>query len=88
MWSVASQRSSTDRCKMIEFLIQLATECVQLNNFSSFMQVISGLSHGSVQRLKSAWELVSKPMKIQYQSLLWLSSTEARFKELRLAMRR
>ena len=88
MWSVANQRYSGDRPKLIEFLIQLATECVQLNNFCSFMQVISGLSHGSVQRFKTAWEAVSKPMKTRYRSLLALSSTEGRFKELRVAMRR
>ena len=88
MWSVANQRYSGDRLKLIEFLIQVATECVQLNNFSSFMQVISGLSHGSVQRFKTAWEGVSKPMKTQYRSLLWLSSTEGRFKALRQAMRK
>ena len=88
MWSVASQRYSVDRCKLLEFLIQLASECVQLNNFSSFMQVMSGLNHGSVQRFKAAWEAVAKPLKLQYRSLQWLSSTEGRFKELRLAMRK
>ena len=88
MWSVANQRYPVDRTKLIEFLIQVGTECVQLNNFSSFMQVISGLTHGSVQRFKTAWEAVSKPMKQQYRSLMWLSSTEGRFKELRMAMRK
>lgn len=88
MWSIASQRYSGDRPKLIEFLIQVATDCVHLNNFSSFMQIISGLSHGSIQRLKTAWEAVSKPMKTQYRSLLLLSSTEGRFKSLRQAMRK
>lgn len=88
MWSVANQRYPIDRTKLIEFLIQVGTECVQLNNFSSFMQVISGLTHGSVQRFKTAWEAVSKPMKQQYRTLMWLSSTEGRFKELRMAMRK
>lgn len=87
MWSVASQRHTADRLKLIEFLIQVATECIQLNNFSSFMQIITGLTHGSVQRFKTAWEGVSKPMRQQYRSLQWLSSTEGRFKELRMAMR-
>ena len=62
MWSVASQRYPADRVKLLEFLIRLAHECVQLRSYSSFMQVMSGLNHGSVQRFKSAWEAVSKPV--------------------------
>ena len=60
MWSVASQRYFVDRTKVLEFLVQLATECVQLNNFSSFMQIMSALDHGSVRRFKMAWEFVPK----------------------------
>lgn len=60
MWSVANQRYLVDRAKTIEFLIQVATECKQLNNFSSLLQLMSTLEHGSVQRYKTAWELVSK----------------------------
>ena len=60
MWSVARQRYFVDRVKIIEFLIQIAVECQQLNNFSTLLQVMSALEHGSVQKYKSSWEFVSK----------------------------
>lgn len=60
MWSIAKQRYLVDRAKIIEFLIQVVSECKQLNNFSSLLQVMSALEHGSTQRYKSAWELVTK----------------------------
>lgn len=60
MWSLPNQRYLVDRVKVLEFLIQLAWECYQLNNFSSLMQLTSALEHGSTARFKSAWDSVSK----------------------------
>jgi len=88
MWSVASQRYLVDRIKVLEFLILLAGECLQLNNFSSLMQIMSALEHGSTSRFKNAWENVPKHLKQQFRSLTRLSCTDSRFKELRMAMRK
>ena len=63
MWSIASQRYAVDRLKVIELFIQVAGECLQLNNFSSFMQIMSALEHGSVARFKSTWEGMAKNVR-------------------------
>ena len=60
MWSVAKQRYFADRTKVLEFLIEVTQECVNLQNFSSFMQLMSAIEHGSTQRFKQAWEFVPK----------------------------
>ncbi len=75
MWSVAKQRYLVDRAKTIEFLIQVSEECKQLNNFSTLLQLMSALEHGSVQRYKTAWELIPKNVSslyIQYTCRLHL----------------
>ena len=105
MWSVACQRYLIDRTKVLEFLIQVAGECAQLNNFSSLMQLMSALEHGSVSKFKISWEHVQKhvsceecsaagsplpplQLKLQLRSLSRLSSTDGRFKELRMATKK
>ena len=64
MWSVAHQRYFADRVKVLEFLIELTQECVDQKNFSSFMQLMSALEHGSIQKFKQAWEFVSKNVRL------------------------
>lgn len=59
-WSVAQQRYFTDRTKVLEFLIEVTQECVNLQNYSSFMQLMSALEHGSTQKFKQSWELLPK----------------------------
>ena len=54
------QRYDGDRVKVIEFLVQLATRCWQLNNYASLMQIMAALEHGTVLRFKQAWEEISK----------------------------
>ena len=65
MWSIAHQRYFADRVKVLEFLIELTQECVDQKNFSSFMQLMSALEHGSIQKFKQAWEFVSKNVRLQ-----------------------
>ena len=67
MWSVAHQRYFADRVKVLEFLIELTQECVDQKNFSSFMQLMSALEHGSIQKFKQAWEFVSKNVRLQFR---------------------
>ena len=59
-WSIAHQRYFADRTKVLEFLIEVTQICVNLHNYSSFMQLMSALEHGSTQKFKQAWEFVPK----------------------------
>ncbi len=66
MWSIAQQRYFSDRVKVLEFLIELTQECVDQENFSSFMQLMSALEHGSIQKFKQAWDFVSKNVRLLF----------------------
>lgn len=68
MWSMPNQRYFVDRVKTLEFLIQLAWECYQLNNFSSLMQLTSALEHGSTARFKSVWDHIPKNVSLPTDS--------------------
>ena len=50
------------RAEKIEFWIQAASRCRELNNFNSVCQVTGGLQNSSVYRLKKSWTYVSKPV--------------------------
>ena len=74
LWSIAKQRYLVDRAKTIEFLIQVAMEVNQLCNFSSLLQLMSALEHGSVQKYKTAWELVPKNVS-GHEVFVWMDSS-------------
>ena len=64
MWAVAKQQSESARTRVIEFLINLAMECYQLNNFLSTMQLVLGaLEHSTVLRFNSIFEGLPKTIR-------------------------
>ena len=63
MWAVAKQQSESARTRVIEFLINLAMECYQLNNFISTMQLLGALEHSTVLRFNSIFEGLPKTVR-------------------------
>ncbi|KAK0399452.1 hypothetical protein QR680_003057 [Steinernema hermaphroditum] len=55
-------RHSRKRCrvKTIEYLIDVAKECINVGNFNSLMAIVAGLSLPAVSRLKKTWTRVEK----------------------------
>ncbi|TMS39483.1 hypothetical protein L596_005996 [Steinernema carpocapsae] len=55
-------RHTRKRCrvKTIEFLIDIAKECINVGNFNSLMAIVAGLSLPAVSRLKKTWTRVEK----------------------------
>jgi len=51
-----------------------------LNNFNSVLEIVSGLNHFAVQRLKLAWEAVSEKSMRDFQALDELMSSKNNFK--------
>ena len=49
-----------ERGHRIEFWIQAAARCRDLNNFNSVLQITGGLLNSSVYRLKKSWATVNK----------------------------
>ena len=63
MWAVAKQQNESARTRVIEFLINLAMECYQLNNFLSTMQLLGALEHSTVLRFNSIFEGLPKTVR-------------------------
>ncbi|RDD37180.1 Rap guanine nucleotide exchange factor 6 [Trichoplax sp. H2] len=62
---VLSEVNVTKRMKVIKRFIKIARFCREYKNFNTLFAVLSGLSHGSVSRLKNTWDrLPSKYLKI------------------------
>uniref|UniRef100_A0A8C5CYA2 Ras-GEF domain-containing family member 1B n=1 Tax=Gadus morhua TaxID=8049 RepID=A0A8C5CYA2_GADMO len=43
------------RARVTEFFIDVARECLNIGNFNSLMAILSGMTMGSVSRLKKTW---------------------------------
>eukprot|EP01103_Thecamoeba_quadrilineata_P004421 TRINITY_DN1414_c0_g1_i1.p1 TRINITY_DN1414_c0_g1~~TRINITY_DN1414_c0_g1_i1.p1 ORF type:complete len:890 (+),score=209.18 TRINITY_DN1414_c0_g1_i1:382-2670(+) len=76
------------RVAVIEFFIQTALECLNLQNFNGVMEIITGLSVVPVCRLKSTWEKISGAAKKTFTELEELLSSHKSFKNLREASRK
>ena len=47
------------RSRMVKHFIKIAKECREAQNYHSMFNIISGLNHAAVQRLKQTWERVN-----------------------------
>jgi hypothetical protein len=52
---VLQTKGTIKQALVLRQFIQVAAECLQLNNFNTFMGVLSGLNINPVQRLKRVW---------------------------------
>jgi len=56
---ILSETNLVKRVKIIKYFIKTANICRNLHNYNSMFAILSGLGHGSVQRLKQTWEKLS-----------------------------
>ena len=47
------------RSRMVKHFIKIAKECREAQNYNSMFNIISGLNHAAIQRLKQTWERVN-----------------------------
>ncbi len=76
-----------ERAKMIGFLIAVARESLQMNNFNTSYALVAGLNFPGVSRLKMTWQKVSKRDLDHYESLLNFWSTSRNYKTYRTALK-
>lgn len=70
---ILNENSVVKRAKIIKYFIKVANICRHLHNYNSLFALLSGLGHGSIQRLKSTWDkLPTKYIKLlkNLQSLM------------------
>lgn len=60
---VCGETNLVRRMRAIKQFIKVARQCKECKNFNSMFNIISGLGHGAVSRLKQTWEKL--PSKYQ-----------------------
>ena len=53
---VCAEHNLMRRMRAIKQFIKVARQCKECKNFNSMFNIISGLGHGAVSRLKQTWE--------------------------------
>lgn len=61
---IVSQEKKNTRAKVIQKFIHLAKTCVEMNNFQTTMQILSGLESAAVSRLKKTWNELGKSVTL------------------------
>lgn len=56
---ILNETNLVKRVKIIKYFIKTANICRNLHNYNSMFAILSGLGHGSIQRLKQTWEKLS-----------------------------
>ena len=62
------------RSKKLKRFINIATECVRLNNFHGAFEITAGISNSAVHRLKKTHESLTPDIKQKYEDLLLLTN--------------
>ncbi|GAB6024636.1 hypothetical protein CHUAL_009778 [Chamberlinius hualienensis] len=62
---VCCQTKKRHRAQMIEYFIEVASDCFNSGNFNSTMAIISGLTTNPVTRLKKTWSTVDNVAKLE-----------------------
>jgi hypothetical protein len=53
---ICAEHNLMRRMRAIKQFIKVARQCKECKNFNSMFNIISGLGHGAVSRLKQTWE--------------------------------
>jgi len=65
---------------VLEKFIEIAKKCENLNNFNSVLEIVCGLNHFTIQRLKQLWATISDKSKKDFQYLDDLMTSSNNFK--------
>lgn len=68
--TVVSETRVDIRAKLIKHFIKTAKWCKELKNYNTMCQILSGLSHGLVQRQRAIWEKVPTKYRRSMDELL------------------
>lgn len=74
--TVLQNKDITKRAATIKHWIKIAYECLELNNYSALIAIISSLSSSAINRLKRTWDIVSQKRKDMLKDLEVIVSVE------------
>ncbi|XP_037084302.1 LOW QUALITY PROTEIN: rap guanine nucleotide exchange factor 2-like [Pollicipes pollicipes] len=70
--AVCGEHNLVKRMKIVKQFIKVARHCKECKNFNSLFNIVSGLSHGAVGRLKQTWEKLPTKYQKMYNDMLAL----------------
>jgi len=89
MWithTVLQQPTLQERCRLLEFWLDVATRCLRLRNFSGANCIHGGVANSAVGRLKKTILSVVIPSKHQYRALCAFLEGQDNYSDYRQAL--
>lgn len=66
---IVKVKSLNPRVALLKRFIEIADACLQLNNFNSVVEIVSGLGTTAVRRLTETWDLVPEETMQLFQQM-------------------
>eukprot|EP01117_Protostelium_nocturnum_P018383 TRINITY_DN7676_c0_g2_i1.p1 TRINITY_DN7676_c0_g2~~TRINITY_DN7676_c0_g2_i1.p1 ORF type:complete len:700 (-),score=223.87 TRINITY_DN7676_c0_g2_i1:205-2304(-) len=86
--SILDAPSIEESAQVIETFIRVSEHCKNLNNFSDFMAIMTGLMHSSISRLRRRWDKISSASSKVFTSLEEYVCMEKNYSALRAATKK
>eukprot|EP01080_Neovahlkampfia_damariscottae_P012015 gene12015-5415_t len=80
---IMNEKEIDSRVKIMEFMIDIASEAIELHNYNLMLEIISGLKCNGVNRLKKTKEKLSENHQIKMKELDRISDPYKSYKILR-----
>lgn len=77
------QRDANERVACVAHFLDIATECLGLNNYVTIVQIMSGLQASYVFRLRRTWKRLSETHRSRFRSLRTLMAADDNFSAYR-----
>lgn len=84
---IVTQKDKSRQVSLLEKFIDIAKRCETLNNFNSVLEIVSGINHFSVLRLKQLWAGISEKSMKTFEALDQLMSSNSNFKRYQEELR-
>jgi len=76
-----------ERVTIIQRCVELSEKLLELQNFNGVMEILSGLNHGAVSRLKQTWGALSKNWSVRVERIRGIMSSSSNFHNYRKSLR-
>ncbi|KAL6070639.1 hypothetical protein QOT17_006669 [Balamuthia mandrillaris] len=83
---ILTKRKINEQVNLVKKFVKIGLHCRQLGNFNTIMQILSGLTHSAVARLKTMWRSIPKSTVRELEELKKLMNPEQNFRSYRLEL--
>lgn len=80
---IVTTNSRKHQARVLTKFIRVAQKCLRLGNFNSFLEIICGLNHSAVQRLRSLWERLPSDVVQSFETLSHIGAPDHNYRGYR-----